>query len=90
MKEEEKIGVKFIGTITDLKGTCHASHKVGQKFELNCYDSGGLCGFFYHNIFPYLSVMQFGGKYPWWKRDTMEVECPDHYNAVSLRVERKK
>ena len=48
----------------------------------------GLCGFFYHDIFPYLSVMQFGGKYPWWD-GSIEVECPDRYNTVSLKIERK-
>ncbi len=88
--EEEKIGIKFIATITGAKGTCHASHKAGQKFELNCSDSGGLCGFFYHDIFPYLSVMQFGGKYPWWDKDEIEVECPDRYNTVSLKIVKKR
>ena len=52
--EEEKIGVKFIATVTGLKGSCHANHKAGQKFELNCYDSGGLCGFFIMISFPTL------------------------------------
>jgi len=88
--EEEKLGIKFIGTVKGAKGSCHANHKTGQKFELNCYDSGGLCGFFYHDIFPCLSVMQFGGKYPWWDKDQIEVECPDRYNTVSLRIEKKK
>jgi uncharacterized repeat protein (TIGR04076 family) len=90
MEEEKKIRSKFIATITGLKGTCHANHNLGQQFELNCYDPGGLCGFFYHDIFPYLSVMQFDGKYPWWNKDTIEVECPDRYNTVSLRIERRK
>jgi uncharacterized repeat protein (TIGR04076 family) len=90
MGEEEQIGIKFTATITGLKGSCHANHKVGQQFALNCYDSGGLCGFFYHDIFPYLTVMQFGGQYPWWGKDTIDVECPDRYNVVSLKIERKK
>jgi uncharacterized repeat protein (TIGR04076 family) len=88
--EEEKLGIKFMATVTGAKGACHANHKTGQRFELNCYDSGGLCGFFYHDIFPYLSVMQFGGKYPWWDKEQIEVECPDRYNTVSLRIEKKK
>ena len=57
MEEEKKIRSKFIAAITGLKGTCHANYNVGQQFELNCYVFGGLCGFFYHDIFPYLSVM---------------------------------
>jgi hypothetical protein len=34
--------------------------------------------------------MQFGGKYPWWDEDKIEVECPDRYNLVSLKIEKKK
>ncbi len=90
MSEEERIETKFVAEVTGQKGTCHAEHKLGQRFELSCYDAGGLCGFFYHDIFPYLSVMQFGGKYPWWDRDKIEVECPDRYNTVSIRIEKKK
>ncbi len=90
MSEEESIAIKFVATVTGQKGTCHANHKLGQKFNLNCYDPGGLCGFFYHDIFPYLSVMQFGGKYPWWEKDQIEVECPDRSNTVSLKIEKKK
>ena len=60
--DQEMIGIKFVATVTSQKGACHANHKLGQKFELNCYEPGGLCGFFYHNIFPNLNVMQFGGK----------------------------
>jgi uncharacterized repeat protein (TIGR04076 family) len=90
MEEEKQTEAKFVATVTGLKGTCNVNHTMGQQFELNCYDSGGLCGFFYHDIFPYLSVMQFGGKYPWWDKDMIEVECPDRYNTVSLKIERKK
>lgn len=90
MKEEEMVEAKFTATVTAAKGTCHAHHKAGQKFELNCYDSGGLCGFFYHDIFPYLTVMQFGGKYPWWEKDAIDVECSDRYNTVSLKIEKNK
>lgn len=46
MEEGKEIGMKFTATVTGLKGTCHTNHKVGQQFELSCYDSGGLCGFF--------------------------------------------
>jgi len=90
MDERDKITTRFIATVTGMKGHCNAGHSVGQQFELNCYDPGGLCGFFYHDLFPYLTVMQFGGKYPWWDQDTIEVECPDRYNVVSLKVEKKK
>ena len=33
--------------------------------------------------------MQFGGKYPWWDKDYIEVECPDRYQHGFSEDERK-
>ena len=74
--------------IISVKGKCSAGHKVGDAFEIGCWDTGGLCGFFYHDIFPNLSVMQFGGKYPWGSSDELTLECPDRRNAVAMRIRR--
>jgi uncharacterized repeat protein (TIGR04076 family) len=72
--------------IVSVKGECSAGHHQGDTFSMGCYDSGGLCGFFYHDIFPNLSVMQFGGKYPWFSRDELVLECPDRQNTVTLKI----
>jgi len=90
MAERMQIGYRVVGTIKEVKGSCSAGHRVGDRIELSGHSSGGLCGFFYHDIFPYLNTMQFGGKYPWWDQDVLELECPDRYNTVSIRLERKK
>jgi uncharacterized repeat protein (TIGR04076 family) len=74
--------------IVSVKATCSAGHKAGESFSLSCWDSGGLCGFFYHDIFPSLNVMQFGGKYPWGDADEMVLECPDRQNLVTIRIRR--
>ncbi|MGD8563990.1 MAG: TIGR04076 family protein [Desulfarculaceae bacterium] len=74
--------------VVSVKGICGAGHKAGDTLSLSCWDSGGLCGFFYHDIFPNLNVMQFGGKYPWDNGDELTVECPDRQNAVTLKIRR--
>ena len=74
--------------VLEVKGDCSAGHKKGDTFSVGCYDSGGLCGFFYHDIFPSINVMQFGGKYPWSPQDELVLECPDRDNAVTLKVTR--
>lgn len=74
--------------VISVKGECSAGHKVGDKFQLSCWDSDGLCGFFYHDIFPSLNVMQFKGKYPWSSGDELTLECPDRENAVTLCIRR--
>lgn len=76
----------FRAEVLDVKGDCSAGHRIGDVLTVSCYDSGGLCGFFYHDIFPSLSVMQFGGKYPWASADELVLECPDRDNAVTLKI----
>jgi uncharacterized repeat protein (TIGR04076 family) len=82
-------GIKpLIAEIVSIKGTCGAGHSAGDQFKISCWDTGGLCGFFYHDIFPNLNVMQFGGKYPWGSADEMVLECPDRENLVKIRIKR--
>jgi uncharacterized repeat protein (TIGR04076 family) len=88
MAEHSKVGFKIMATVLEAKGTCSAGHREADAFEISCHDSGGLCGFFYHQIFPALSTFQFGGTYPWWQGDTIHLVCPDTRNAVTLKLER--
>jgi uncharacterized repeat protein (TIGR04076 family) len=88
MANNPKIGKKVIASITGVKGHCSAGHSVGETFEISCHDPGGLCGFFYHDIFPGLSTFQFGGSLPWWDGDTIELQCPDARNRVTMKLER--
>ena len=76
----------FEAEILSVKGECSAGHKAGDRLQLGCWDPGGLCGFFYHDIFPGLSLLQFGGNYPWNKGNEMTFECPDRANAVTMLV----
>jgi len=43
---------------------------------------------FYHDVFPTLNVMQFGGAYPWGSADEAVLECPDRQNLVTIRIRR--
>lgn len=88
MAADPKIGNKVIATVVESKGHCSAGHQVGDTFELSCHNPAGLCGYFYHDIFPSLSTFQFGGSMPWWQGDTIQLSCPDHQNLVTLKLER--
>jgi uncharacterized repeat protein (TIGR04076 family) len=88
MAQDPGIGQKVTATVTGVKGSCSAGHQDGDTFGISCHNPDGLCGFFYHDIFPNLSIFQFGGNLPWWQGDTIEVQCPDSYNLVTLRLER--
>ena len=83
----EQGGRKISGTIVAKKGECAWGHKVGDKFQLNGYTPDGLCGFFYHTVYPYLMMLQFGGQFPEdWGGSVLQFECPDFVNAVRIEL----
>ena len=89
-EEKPKIGFRVVGEIKSIQGTCSAGHKVGDKFELSMHDSAGLCGLFYHDIFPWILALQLGGEYPWGEKDVVELECMDRINAVKIELRRMR
>jgi uncharacterized repeat protein (TIGR04076 family) len=90
MAQDPEIGNKIVATVIGVKDFCSAGHKVGDSFEISCYKCNELCGFFYHSIFADLQTFQFDGNLPWWEGDTIELQCPDSYNQVTIKLERHK
>lgn len=86
----ERIGYRVIGTILSIKGECTAGHKVGQQLELSCHNTGNMCGFLYHDIFPYIVMLQFGGGFPqdWGGPDIVTVDCMDKWNTLTIELKR--
>lgn len=74
-------------TVVSLDGTCHKGHKPGDAFVVDCYDAGGVCGYLYHAVFPFLSVLQYGGSYPWAPDGRMRLPCPDAYDRLVVETE---
>jgi uncharacterized repeat protein (TIGR04076 family) len=81
---------RVVGTIKRAKGACTIGHKPGDQFELSGYSSGGLCGYFYHEIFPFIIMLEYGGGFPsgWRDPDVMQWECIDKANAVTIELRR--
>jgi uncharacterized repeat protein (TIGR04076 family) len=87
---EFQIGNRVVGTVKAVKGSCNWGHSVGDVLELSGHNTAGLCGFFYHDIFPYIMMLQFGGGFPeaWSDPDSVELECMDRMNAVKIELRR--
>ena len=90
--EQERLGYRVVGTIKAVKGYCSAGHQVGDQIELSAHSSSGLCGFFYHDLFPYIVMLQFGGSFPpdWGDPDVLELDCMDKYNLATIELKRIK
>lgn len=89
MAKDPGIGYRVVGTVTSIKGTCSAGHQVGDTFELSGHNAAGLCGFFYHDIFADLLILQMGGSYPWAQNKDVQVRgCRDRNNQVEIELRR--
>lgn len=90
MGEAPRVGYRVIGTIKGVKGSCSAGHQKGDQIELNGHNTGGLCGFLYHQAFPYIIMLQFGGGFPaeWGNQDVVELDCMDKSNQVTIELKR--
>jgi len=66
-----------------LENYDNRSEKKASPFSLL---SGELCGFFYHDLFPSLSVVPVGDTYPWSSADELIAECPDRGNTVTIKL----
>ncbi len=88
----EQVGYRVVGTVISVKGNCGWGHKAGDKIELSAHNTGGVCGFLYHAIFPYIAMLQFGGGFPaeWGEPDVMTLECIDKSNLVAIELRREK
>lgn len=92
MAEVERLGYRVVGTVKGVKGTCSAGHKMGDQVDLSGHDTGGICGFLYHQAFPYILMLQFGGGFPadWGDPNVIELDCMDKTNQVTIELKRIK
>lgn len=89
-QQRPRVGNKVMATILEVKGNCGWGHKVGDTFEVSGHDTAGMCGFFFHDAFPYILMLQMGGGFPvtWGGPDVLTLECMDRHNAVKMELKR--
>ncbi len=84
-----ELGNKVVAKIIGSQGDCTIGMKAGDEFEVSVHQCGQFCGYFYHNIFNWINVLQFGGAFPLFEdKDIIEWECPNSGNRVKVRLQR--
>ncbi len=87
MVEEEFY--ELIASVISQKGHCALNHKVGDEFRIGDKTPAGMCPWAFYALFPFISVLQFGGSFPWEEdRDKTTVACPDPANPVVFELKR--
>ena len=82
---------EVIARVISQKGTCAGGHKLGEEFVIGEKAPPKLCAWAFYSLFPFASVLQFGGSFPWEEDpDRTTVACPDPTNPVVFELRRTK
>lgn len=82
---EKKVKVKVVEIIGN--GKCPLGLKVGDSFLIEGAEMpAGFCSWAFNSIFPFLTVLRFGGRLPWEKEEEARVCCPDPHNPVVFEL----
>ena len=80
---------EVVARVVSQKGNCAANHKVGDEFAVGDKTPEGLCSWAFYAFFPFATVLQFGGSFPWEEdSDEATVACPDPENRVVFQLRR--
>ena len=84
-----QIGNKVVAKVIDKQGDCTIGMDIGDEFDLTIHKCGDFCGYFYHNIFGWVKMLEFGGTFPLLEDpDVMVWECPNANNRVKVEIKR--
>jgi uncharacterized repeat protein (TIGR04076 family) len=86
------IGNKVKAKVLGMEKPCTINMQKGDEFELSIHKCGEFCGLFYHNIQPFVVMMQTGGDFPGLPDpDVMPmIQCPNGQNKVKIELKRVK
>jgi len=80
---------KVVAIVVSQKGTCAGGHTLGNEFLVGDTTPPGMCSWAFYALFPFSTVLQFGGSFPWGEApDKTTIACPDPDNPVVFELRR--
>lgn len=80
---------EVIAKVISQQGNCSAKHSVGEEFLIGEKTPPKMCSWAFYTLFPFVSVLQLGGSFPWEENpDMTTVACPDPANPVVFELKR--
>lgn len=82
---------EVVAKVISKTGTCRAGHEVGDEFIIGSKTPTDLCLYGLSSLFPFATVLIFGGAFPAWEGDPhkVSVACPDPINPLVFELRRK-
>jgi len=81
-----KVTIEVIDILGE--GNCSMNQKVGDTYRYP-EDRGKMCPSSFHNLFPWIMVMESGGSFFGSTEDHMTTGCPDYRHQVVYKISRK-
>lgn len=68
-------------------GKCPAGFEVGREWVVaDSLCPNGMCASAFHSMLPYLTMLRYGGRFPWREEPMVRVSCPDGDNPVVYKL----
>ena len=77
--------------ILGVERHCMWAHREGQKFAIDPFNIGKVCGALYWQAYRFMEVLFGGGGFPWEvDQNIIHGVCPDIYNQTIFRLIREE
>jgi uncharacterized repeat protein (TIGR04076 family) len=94
VKREKRFMREYTGTkvrieIVDIlgAGSCPSGHAIGDTWLIEDYElPSGMCMFAYYAMYPFLTALMFGARFPWSGEQVKSVPCGDAANPVIYKL----
>jgi uncharacterized repeat protein (TIGR04076 family) len=85
--DKYKVFIEILG----VERHCMWAHREGQKFEVDPFNIGKVCGALYWQAYHFMEVLFGGGSFPWEvDENIIHGACPDIYNQTIFRLVREE
>jgi uncharacterized repeat protein (TIGR04076 family) len=76
-------------TLISQSRKCHRGHRVGDEWIVGGVTPAGICLGAFSSLLPYITVLRFGGDFPWETQDGEGTfACPDHLVCNVFHLQR--
>ncbi len=85
------MALKITIEVIDIKGSgkCSIGQEVGITYRYP-EDRGKLCPSSFHILYPWILVLQSGGKFSFMKDESITLGCSDYEHQVVYRIKREE
>ena len=85
------INYRVFVEILGVENHCTRCQRPGQRFEIDHFNIGNLCGCMYWGLYHFMEILYSEGQVPWeGEEHIIHGICPDIFNQCSFRLIREK